>query len=184
MQALISEVFVYDNCIYPKLKIYPLLLPSHNCINTSQCSVFKVHSNLAKRLNEVSPKWNFSQSLLSVVESTGIEPVTSCLQGRRSPSWANPPFWVLEVVGQNGLERRLLATVRWTVATAVAFPQKSESLAHHFLLKGIEWNFGSNWGFIEFLTRLRLHSKPSASGFEWKRRNKATVEHLMLALNA
>ena len=26
-----------------------------------------------------------------VVEITGIEPVTSCLQGRRSPSWANPP---------------------------------------------------------------------------------------------
>ena len=34
---------------------------------------------------------------------------------------------------QNGLERRHLATVQWTVATAVAFPQKSESLAHHFL---------------------------------------------------
>ena len=32
-----------------------------------------------------------------------------------------------------GLESRLLATVRWTVATGVAFPQKSESiLAHHF----------------------------------------------------
>ena len=31
-----------------------------------------------------------------------------------------------------GLERRLLATCRWHVATAVAFPQKSESLAHHF----------------------------------------------------
>ena len=28
---------------------------------------------------------------LLLVESTGIEPVTSCLQGRRSPSWANPP---------------------------------------------------------------------------------------------
>ena len=28
---------------------------------------------------------------------------------------------------QNGLERRLLATVRWTVATAVAFPQESEA---------------------------------------------------------
>ena len=27
-----------------------------------------------------------------MVESTGIEPVTSCLQGRRSPSWANPPY--------------------------------------------------------------------------------------------
>ena len=30
-----------------------------------------------------------------MVESTGIEPVTSCLQGRRSPSWANPPLEVL-----------------------------------------------------------------------------------------
>ena len=29
---------------------------------------------------------------LLLVESTGIEPVTSCLQGRRSPSWANPPY--------------------------------------------------------------------------------------------
>ena len=35
---------------------------------------------------------------------------------------------------KNGLESRLLATVRWTVATGVAFPQKSESiLAHHFV---------------------------------------------------
>ena len=42
-------------------------------------------------------------------------------------------FW--EAARQNGLERRLLATVRWTVATAVAFPQESESLAHHFLKK-------------------------------------------------
>ena len=30
--------------------------------------------------------------------------------------------------GQNGLERRLLETVRWTVSTDVAFPQKSESM--------------------------------------------------------
>ena len=29
----------------------------------------------------------------------------------------------------NGLERRLLATCRWHVATAVAFPQKSESIS-------------------------------------------------------
>ena len=33
-----------------------------------------------------------SVNLFWMVESTGIEPVTSCLQGRRSPSWANPPF--------------------------------------------------------------------------------------------
>ena len=34
---------------------------------------------------------NCQLSTLLLVESTGIEPVTSCLQGRRSPSWANPP---------------------------------------------------------------------------------------------
>ena len=40
--------------------------------------------------------------------------------------------WVLELL--IGLGSRHLATVRWTVATGVAFPQKSESiLAHHFL---------------------------------------------------
>ena len=27
-----------------------------------------------------------------LVEISGIEPLTSCLQGRRSPSWAKPPF--------------------------------------------------------------------------------------------
>ena len=106
--------------------IYPLLLPSHNCIINSQCSVFKVHFRVPskKKLNEVMIPHRFSQFLfkkwwakmdsnhrphdyqscalaswaigpyqaLLLVESTGIEPVTSCLQGRRSPSWANPPF--------------------------------------------------------------------------------------------
>ena len=32
MQALSEEIFTL-NCIYPKKFIYPLLLPSHNCIN-------------------------------------------------------------------------------------------------------------------------------------------------------
>ena len=47
-----------------------------------------------KRLNEASNVLsfirNFSQSLF-LVEISGIEPLTSCLQGRRSPSWAKPP---------------------------------------------------------------------------------------------
>ena len=40
-----------------------------------------------------------------MVEISGIEPLTSCLQGRRSPSWAKPPYpsALFEVVGQNGL---------------------------------------------------------------------------------
>ena len=51
---------------------------------------FQGASEFPKKLNEESIPWYFSQFLM--VESTGIEPVTSCLQGRRSPSWANPPY--------------------------------------------------------------------------------------------
>ena len=63
---------------------------------------------------------------------------------RRSGSSSNPPsptrktrhphgwrvFLCLGIC-EGGFERRLLATVRWTVATAVAFPQKSESTFPH-----------------------------------------------------
>ena len=38
---------------------------------------------------------------------------------------------------QNGLESRLLATVRWTVATAVAFPQESESISYKGLTEAL-----------------------------------------------
>ena len=38
---------------------------------------------------------------------------------------------------QNGLESRLLATVRWTVATGVAFPQKSESISYKRLTEAL-----------------------------------------------
>ena len=157
-------------------------MPSHNCINKLQCSVFKVHlwasfsRDSMKQLNRLNcfsqslnfafcilhfafrrsggPKWTRfsaekprrlkqstglfpragfrvpyrtlssnpsasiqalwevvgqnglepSTSRLSVVcssqlsywpilvEISGIEPLTSCLQGRRSPSWAKPPY--------------------------------------------------------------------------------------------
>ena len=39
-----------------------------------------------------------------LVEISGIEPLTSCLQGRRSPSWAKPPSYGSFVVGPSGLE--------------------------------------------------------------------------------
>ena len=74
-----------------------------------------------KKLNEASLSWNFSQFLL--VESTGIEPVTSCLQGRRSPSWANPPFSgsIYQLKAQRSgfqLERRSrLAVKYWTFSS-------------------------------------------------------------------
>ena len=65
MQAqYFQKFFVYDNCIYPKLKIYPLLLPSHNCINYHNVQ-FSRYTELQKKLNEVSFSGNFSQSLLN-----------------------------------------------------------------------------------------------------------------------
>ena len=124
MQAQ-KEVLAKIVSITLLIKSFPLLLPSHNCINNSQCSVFKVHLWISKRLNEVScfqgtsvnlffevvgqnglepstsrlsvvcssqlSYWPISASLL-LVEISGIEPLTSCLQGRRSPSWAKPPY--------------------------------------------------------------------------------------------
>ena len=63
---------------------------------------FRLLSSSFKKLSETShfPSASFPplpffmtlQSASCMVESTGIEPVTSCLQGRRSPSWANPPY--------------------------------------------------------------------------------------------
>ena len=38
-----------------------------------------------------------------MVENSGIEPLTSCVQSRRSPSWANSPI-MLQMVGLTGLE--------------------------------------------------------------------------------
>ena len=36
-----------------------------------------------------------SPPILHLVEISGFEPLTSCLQGRRSPSWAKPPFLLI-----------------------------------------------------------------------------------------
>ena len=111
IKEVLTKLYLLPFWISLIIKSFPLLLPSHNIASIMfQCSVFKVHLwiPLFKKLNETSLTRfhftsfplcclcflsDFSQSL--VVESTGIEPVTSCLQGRRSPSWANPPYRVL-----------------------------------------------------------------------------------------
>ena len=55
---------IFSLKLYFTLKNFPLLLPSHNCINNSQCSVFKVHLWISQET-----QWsflfpgNFSQSL-------------------------------------------------------------------------------------------------------------------------
>ena len=94
MQAHSLEVFSLAKIVfYPKKFYYPLLLPSHNCINNHNVQFSRC---IFKFLFQET-QWRFNlldlQSISwMMVESTGIEPVTSCLQGRRSPSWANPPY--------------------------------------------------------------------------------------------
>ena len=70
-------------------------MPSHNCIiihnvQFSRCSWISLRNSMKSLLL----RRNFSQSLsfFRLVEISGIEPLTSCLQGRRSPSWAKPPY--------------------------------------------------------------------------------------------
>ena len=42
--------------------------------------------------------WAIGPFRLLLVEISGIEPLTSCLQGRRSPSWAKSPFFHFPVL--------------------------------------------------------------------------------------
>ena len=66
------------------------------------------------RIKKISSKNQISWLLLensstqyktySMVEDSGVEPLTSCLQSRRSTSWANPPDSIVTLVGLGGLE--------------------------------------------------------------------------------
>ena len=73
-------------------KKFPFMLPSHNCIIIDSMFSFQGafrQISLTFESQRDSMKSHFrktSVNLFCMVESTGIEPVTSCLQGRRSPS--------------------------------------------------------------------------------------------------
>ena len=74
------------------------------------------------RSNHLSyaPLWLFFAVplLIPLVEMMGIEPMTPCLQGRCSPSWATPPsVWVFSSVS-------LSVTENWTTSRSL-FPQYS-----------------------------------------------------------
>ena len=65
-------------------------MPSHNCIIITMFSfqgAFELQRNSMKYLFPGT-----SVNFFELVEISGIEPLTSCLQGRRSPSWAKPPY--------------------------------------------------------------------------------------------
>ena len=84
-----------------------------------------------KRLNEAS---TFIGTSVNLFRSGGDKrdrtaDLLNAIQALSQLSYT-PISSLQEVVGQNGLESRLLATVRWTVATGVAFPQKSKSISY------------------------------------------------------
>ena len=113
MQAITDSTTQNCNC-------YPLLLQKCSTIKNSQlssrflwktsllpcfsshlihCSVFKVQFPIPFETRcKRSIPWTLSSILKSLsasivlVEIVGIEPATSCLQGRRSPSWAISPY--------------------------------------------------------------------------------------------
>ena len=62
---------------------------------------------------------------------------------------------------QNGLESRLLETVRWTVSTGVAFPQKSESIDDRYGLEsGVKIKTDVRiWGYSSAGRALEWHSR-------------------------
>ena len=76
------------------------------------CSQSPLSAWKLKTEHRKSSMFNLHSSMKKVVEVNGIEPMTSCVQGRRSPSWATPPilnwefstFHLISVVGLTGLE--------------------------------------------------------------------------------
>ena len=61
-----------------------------------------------------------------MVESSGIEPLTFYVQGRRSPSWANPPFMI----------------INWSLKTKqVINTNETTYLSWDFLCKKNKWMF-------------------------------------------
>ena len=67
---------------------------------------------------------------------------------------------------QNGLERRLLTTVRWTVVTAVAFPQKSESWPTTSSKLALRGSHGTESSMLNRKSVFPLQLKPATLGFQ------------------
>ena len=109
-QILLRKIVIvtlFFNRSVPQLKIHNFLpdliwktslLPCFSS-HLIHCSVFKVQFPVSFETRcKRSISWTLSSILKSpqawivLVEIVGIEPATSCLQGRRSPSWAISPY--------------------------------------------------------------------------------------------
>ena len=92
---IVIVTHLYD---VPQLNIHFASISESNSLSVALLH-FVCHIVQFSRCNLFQPllksDWNtqFLEcfNLISMVEISGIEPLTSCLQGRRSPSWAKPP---------------------------------------------------------------------------------------------
>ena len=93
----------FNNCILPSIISKDLLLllifrslgklrcflPYGNAVKSVKTSSFSISFSLLTCLYTI---WYFIQfSRYIMVENKGLEPLTPCVQGRCSPSWANSP---------------------------------------------------------------------------------------------
>ena len=120
-------------------KTFSLLLPSHNCIIIHNVQFSRCNRiSFLKRLNETSLLKMLQSISFFLVEISGFEPLTSCLQGRRSPSWAKPPY--LKALGQNGLA---LSSKWWAKMDSNHRPHDYQSCALASWAIGPYWSFSS-----------------------------------------
>ena len=83
-----------------------------------------------------------------LVELSGIEPLTSCVQGRRSPSWAIAPFY-LSFLSTAALPLSLVLSHTWVCSLTrsggcLAFDKKS-------CVKNSLWKFSMQIKFVKYI---------------------------------
>ena len=113
------------------------------------------------------PSWKFrSDSFLqtTMVEMRGIEPLTPCLQSRCSPSWATPPYLVIEV----SLHRLFL----WTFHSLDGHWKPNNKKSHtlcidlvHLFWFGLYWYENIPWDILTFSIERRWSSRTFRYGY-------------------
>ena len=96
MQAQYLEVYFpfSKNCIFTLLKIiYPLLLPSHNCINNNNVQFSRCILNLKETQWSLNFHWSFSQSLLDWWRLAGSNRWPPACKAGALPAELNPQIF-------------------------------------------------------------------------------------------
>ena len=77
------------------------------CISVSRTFTsqpYSIRNHRAMHFGHFGVTSIFGSRLCRVVEMMGIEPMTPCLQGRCSPSWATPPYWGYLLLSEKSLK--------------------------------------------------------------------------------